>query len=323
MSNHPQNTNQSEEIDLGYLIKKLNGLVIKTIKLLFEVISFYLKYKFITILILIIGFGYGFYKDTKPQIVYSNEAIVIPNFESSDYLYDKIKALQIKAKEEDTTFLKQILGNEYYRFKDVQVEPILDIYNFVENSREKIDILRILYQNQNFDEFVENSSISRYYKYHRVVFKIAGQENSDKMIASLMDHINDNEHLKVYGEIYKSHYQKELIQYDQMISQIDSIMSSITLIDKNIGQGVSIFENMNPHLLLDRKQLFLNELLAAKTRIADSDDIIKVIKIDYNLKTGRIIPNKISKPIILLFIFSFIFFLRYSFKKLKEISENS
>jgi hypothetical protein len=322
MSNTPTTNSQQEEIDLGYLIKKINSLFIKLVKLFFEAISFFIKYKIITIIILLLGISYGYYKDLNRNTVYSNEAIVIPNFESSDYLYSKISALHLKAKAQDTVFLKNILGNEYNRFKGVQIEPLLDIYNFVENSREKIDILRILYQNQNFDEFVENQTISKYYKHHKVTFKVVGKKNSDKIIAALMNHINDNEHLKEYSSIYKAHYQNQIRQYDQMIGQIDSIITSLSLFDKNSNQGVSIFENMNPHLLLDRKQTFMQEILISKTRIADSDNIIKLQKIDYNLESGRTIPHKISQPILFLFLFSFVFFTRYSFRKLKKISEN-
>jgi len=321
MSNHLEHKNQSEEIDLGYLIRKINGLFIKLLKLFFEVISFFIKYKIISIIILIIGIAYGTYKDLNRKTVYNNEAIVIPNFESSDYLYDKINALQLKAKARDTVFLKSILGNEYYRFKGIQIEPMLDIYNFVANSRDKIDILRILYQNQNFDDFVENPTISKYYKYHKVTIKIAGYDNSDKVIASLMEHINDNDHLKEYSSIYRAHYHNQIRLYDQMIGQIDSVIASISYIDKNIGQGVSIIENSSPHLLFDKKKELIEGLLVSKTRIADSDDIIKVLKIDYNLKTGRTIPQKISRPILFLFLFSLIFFIRYSYRSLKEISE--
>src|SRR5690606_20461322 len=132
-----------EEIDLGYLFKKMNDLFKKSIKLLFEVIAFFLKYKFIVIALIVIGFAYGYYKDSHSKKLYLNQGIVIPNYESVDYLYDKVAVINEKILIGDTLYLKNLLGANYLNLIKINVEPIADIYNFSTKSREHVDVLRI------------------------------------------------------------------------------------------------------------------------------------------------------------------------------------
>ncbi len=45
---------------------------------------------------------------------YNNEVIVIPNFESVDYLYDKVEDSIQKIASNDTIYLKKIFGDQFY-----------------------------------------------------------------------------------------------------------------------------------------------------------------------------------------------------------------
>ena len=85
--------NSSEEIDLGYLFKKMGNLFKKFIKLIFLVLAFFVKFRVIVVILIIIGVGIGYYLDQNKEEVYNNEVIVIPNFESVDYLYSKINSI--------------------------------------------------------------------------------------------------------------------------------------------------------------------------------------------------------------------------------------
>src|SRR5690554_5483040 len=88
--------NSSEEIDLGYLFKKSNHFFKSIVRALFQVIEFFKRYWIIIFTLIIVGLGIGYYKDLKVEKSYYNELIVIPNFESVDYLYDKVEAINLK-----------------------------------------------------------------------------------------------------------------------------------------------------------------------------------------------------------------------------------
>jgi len=325
MTNHPQNTNQSEEIDLGYLFNKMGDFFKSFVKLLFLIFAFFQKYIYITILLIIIGIGYGYYKDKTSKKTYLNETIVIPNFESVDYLYGKVDALNSKILLRDTLFLKQILDTNYNKIKKLEIEPIVDIYNFVAKSREHIDIFRILFQNQELSEFVEDMATSKYYKYHKLNYTIVGDKSSEKVINDLLLHINTNEHFLEYQNVGRVNRTLEISENAKMIAQVDSVFKAVSTFSTENKSNQSLFINDNSQLntLLTTKRELLEDRMKLLMQDKDETDIVKLVSANYNLKPdGFIISNTIKYPIMLILLFSLVFFIGYAYKKLKVIAED-
>lgn len=325
MSNQLDQKNQSEEIDLGFLIHKINQLFKKSIVALFKIISFYLNYKFVVIALIVIGVAYGYYKDATAKPVFNNEAIVIPNFESVDYLYDKVEALNAKIESKDSIYLKTILDTNYRKVRKIEIEPIVDIYNFISKSRENIDIFRIFTQNQDIKEYMDEFSNSKYYKYHRMNIKIKGEQDSPEIFNQILSFFNDNNHYKNYQKDFIDRNNKQIEIHEQMIIQIDTILSSVTSSAGQSNQGVLISDNSQLHNLIERKRILSEEILKMKIQAVDYEDIIKVVKADYNLieTEGFTISPKIKSPLLLIFLFSMVFFIRHLYNNLKKIAENT
>lgn len=326
MSNTPNKIEKTEEIDLSYIITTVSNWFRNSIKLFFELKNFLIKQKYLFGSLIVLALLYGLYKDYTKTPVFDNTAIVIPNFESVDYLYDKVEALNAKVRGADSLYLMQILDTNYRRFRGVEIEPLEDIYNFVAKSRENIDILRILFQNQDFNEFVDHIATSKNYKYHRMNFKIRGEWHSKEMMDQLFAYLNDNEHLRNYQQIYIENSEFELAQIDKMISQVDSIFATATKItDHNLtGQSVFINDNSQLNNLLVSKMGLLEDRARLKIEMEDHKKIIKAVKIDYNLhREARFdISNKVKYPILIFLMFSFYFFARVVYKKLKLIADS-
>lgn len=325
MSNQLDQKNQSEEIDLGFLIHKINQLFKKAVVALFKIISFYLNYKFVVIALIVIGVAYGYYKDATAKPVFNNEAIVIPNFESVDYLYDKVEALNAKIESRDSIYLKTILDTNYRKVRKIEIDPIVDIYNFISKSRENIDIFRIFTQNQDIKEYMDEFSNSKYYKYHRMNVKIKGEEDSPEIFNQILSFFNDNSHYKNYQKDFIDRNNKQIEIHEQMIIQIDTILSSVTSSAGQSNQGVLISDNSQLHNLIERKRILSEEILKMKIQAVDYEDIIKVVKADYNLidTEGFTISPKIKYPLLLIFLFSMVFFIRHLYNNLKKIAENT
>lgn len=326
MSNKPTTNNHQEEIDLGYLLNKMNHLFKKSVKLFFELIGFFIKYKIIIGIIFVLALVFGIYKDQSTSVVYNNQALVIPNFESVDYLYDKVDALNAKVRGQDSLYLKQILGSNFRKLREIEIEPIIDIYSFGSKSRENIDILRILFQNQDFDEFVDHVANSKNYKYHRINFKILGEFDSKDIVKNLMFYLNENEHYVGYQSIFQEHYQFDLNEVEKMIGYVDSIFDSAKLISAHNATGQSVFINDNSQLnnLLFSKRSLIEDRVKLKLKIEDQEEIIKTVKLDFNLlpEYGFRVSNTVLYPFLVIFIFSLIFFFRYFYLKLRTIAES-
>lgn len=313
--------NSSEEIDIGYLFKKSNDFFKSVVRSLFLVLDFFIKYYIIVLVLLIIGFAYGYYKDSTEVSVYSNEVIVIPNFESVDYLYGKVEAINNKISAGDTIFLKQVVDSNFRKLNGLKIEPFVDIYNFVSESNRNFDVLRLISEKKDLFEYMEDPSIIKYYKYHRLQINIKGSEASKEMVADLLAYLNDNEHLKRYQSVYKENNAFEIQEYHKMIAQVDSVLRANSEI-AGTASNVSITNSADLFNLVEKKIKMLDDLLVLKTQTLDFEKPIKLVSADYNLKTKRFLSlsNKLKYPLLLVFLFSMVFFVIYLFKKLRRYS---
>ncbi|HLW31040.1 MAG TPA: hypothetical protein VKX40_02180 [Aequorivita sp.] len=315
--------NSSEEIDLGYLLKKSNDAFKSLARGIFQALNFFKKYYIWIIVLVIVGFGIGYYKDVNEKKFFDNQVVVIPNFESVDYLYDKIEAINLKIRAGDTIYLKTVFGENVGEIATMEIEPIVDIYNFVSKSRTNIDILRIISQNQNFSDYVKDISTSKYYKYHRIKIPIRGKEISEKVLDDLFAYLNSNEHFRAYQEIYTETKAYDLKEHFEMITQVDSLVKASSRM-YDIGSNVSVNNNSDLHYLIERKRLLIDDLYHIKMELLDYSSPIKVVSADYNLKPEKLIElsNKVKYPIMMVFLFSMIFFCLYLLKNLRKYAES-
>ena len=272
-------------------------------------------------MLLILGFGYGYYKDSKVVPTYTNEVLVIPNFESVDYLYDKIEVINNKISSGDTLYLQQVVDTNFRKLQNIKIEPIVDIYNFVSKSNRNFDVLRLFAEKQDFSEYIEDLSTSKYYKYHRMEISVLGNGSSEKMIADLFTFLNENEHFKEYQKVFVENNKFEIREYHNMVTQIDSLLKANA--QMNATANVNITNSADLFQLITRKKDILEEIVQLKTQEIDYNSTIKIVNADYNLETKSFLSlsNKVKYPLMLVFLFSMVFFILYLFKNLKRYSQ--
>lgn len=322
MSNTPVTNNQQEEIDLGYLLNKISQMFKKAVKIFFELIGFFLKYKTFVIILLLLCFFYGWYKDSRAVPVYDNKGIIIPNVESVDYFYDKVEAFNTKIKAKDSIYLKKILDTNYRKLIRIELEPISDIYNFLSKSRENIDIFRIFTQSQDLKDYLDEFSNNKYFKYHKINFRIRGTSNSDLIISQILEHLNNNSHYNEYVKVYRSNISQQIDEHKKMIKQIDSLFKSINIANVNGANGLFISDNSDIHNTFERKRLLVEEMLPLEMLLVDLEKPLNLVEINYNLESEKPIGNSIKYPIYFLILFTLYVFIRQTFNKLKRIATN-
>lgn len=327
MSNKPTTNNNQEEIDLGYLLKEFNSFLKKCVKLLFEIISIFLKFKFLTIGALILLFVYGIYVDSNKLKAYENKVILIPNFESIDYLYTQSQALNQKKASQDTVYLKSVFGKNYKQFNKIEIEPFVDIYDFVSTSRENVEIFKVFAQNSDISEYIKDLTNSKYYKYHLLTFQSVGKSSSEEIKDSIISYLNSNTHFNEYKNLFQENTEFSLQSNQDMIHQIDSVITASYRLSLTATPNQSVFLNDNSNLngLIHTKKMLVEDRQALLLKKNDENYVIKEVSSSFNLINTEIlsIPSKIKFPLYFLLIFSGAFIVYKSFMKLKKISTSN
>lgn len=312
---------KKDEVVLGDLLSAINSSINKIFILLYKIISFYKRYWIVLIALIIIGFGYEYYKTRNSKTTYINQLNVIPNFGSVDYLYDKIIGLNSKVKNRDTLSLKEVFNDEYKRIVSIEIKPIIDAYGFLSKSRENIDIFRIISTSQDITDYYEDETNIKHHKYHRINIKVVDNFNADKIVNSFISYLNVNNHFKDYQEINLENLNLQISQNDIMVDQIDSLVNS-----KSTGnQSITINSDLTLSNVISIKRALLREKLILQTRKKDGSQIIKLVDVNYNITSKSFFSKfKILKyPFILILLFSLTFLTRYFYKKIKIVAEEN
>src|SRR5690606_37770321 len=180
------------EIDLGHLFGKLTDLFRSFVRALFLVITFFVKYIIVIVALIITGVVGGYFMDKDDTEVYNNELIVIPNFESTQYFYDKVNSISVTINSRDSVFIKKIFGPNYKYVKHIEAEPIVDIYRLASGSRERVDLFKALTEKQDITDYVQDPQNFQYFKYHHLTIKIKGKMHSKEIIDATLNYLNDN-----------------------------------------------------------------------------------------------------------------------------------
>lgn len=317
--------NNQDEIDLGYLFNKISDLFRSFVRILFLVVAFFIKYIVIIVILILIGIGIGYYLDKNKTEVYNNELIVIPNFESTQYLYDKVDALSSKLRDGDTEFLQKTIGANYIELVTLEAEPIVDIFSFAATSRDRVDLFKVLTDKQDIPDYIKDPQNFQYFKYHHITIKVKGKEHSKEIVAAIEKYLNENEHFSEYMKVSRESTQFRIETSERTISQIDTILKSSASIDKGKSTLPSVMVSDNSQLndVIESKDRMLYNLLKLNMQKVDEQSIIKVAAINYNVSdfSGFYISNKVKYPVILVLLFSGFFFLKYIYKKMKHFVE--
>lgn len=315
MSNSPQSNPNDKEIDLSQLSKKIGGIIQSFVDWLFDGILFIRKNIVVIGVLFIIGAGLGFYLDIKTK-VYDHEVIVTPNFGSTDYLYSKIFLIDSKIKEGDTIFLKKIGIKNPTKFTRIEIEPIIDVYGFINNSEQNFELLKLMAEDGDLKKIVKENMTSKNYKYHLISYTTRGKSEEESTLNPVLNFLNDSDFYKKIQKEYLNNIAVKIKENDGIIAQINGVMNQFSkTVNSSQKSDKLVYYNDNTQLneVLKTKEGLINEQGAKRIELVTSDKVIKEISTTLNVENTKFSYGK--KKFILPFFFIAFFILLV---KLKE-----
>ena len=272
------NNNQDQEIDLGQLTNSIKKAYQGVIDSFFDFV-FFLKKKLIILGVLfILGVVLGYLSD-KTSKKYVSEIIVAPNLGGSDYLYARIDLLASKLKENDSAFFKSIGINNIESMSNITVEPVIDIYTFVNNNTaiagnaqntQNFELVKLLAENEDINTVIKDEKTSKNYPYHKIIINSSLKISSKDMIQPLLNYLNSDPYFNTILKVTKENIQIKMKKNEEQLVQVDEI---ITQISKNLGKDKSnsnlVYNNENNEIngLFTLKNGLLSEIGSQKVQL--------------------------------------------------------
>ncbi len=321
MSDNLAKRNASDdEVDLGFIFSSVKSVYNSLAKSIIGVFKFYFKHKFYLLGLIIIGALLGFFYENNTDKTYENELLVLPNFSSTNYVYNKVEAINYKIEAKDSVYLKTIFGKDYKNLKEIRMEPVVDIYFFLSKNETYKELFELLYEEEAEIDFIENPINSRNFKYHRIFIKVKGEENHEKISKTFLNYINQNKHFNELKVLSRESLSLRIQKENEIINQIDTIVKY----SKHQNNGslkefdLSINDNQGLNTLLQRKKSMIENLVYLNVELINQQTILKYVDSNYKvLKRDSFIDSSKVKlfPILLIVLYSVFFLFRTLYLK--------
>lgn len=307
-SNLPINSNE-QEIDLGKIAKKINRGFENFLSWIFSGILFF-KRNFLLILgLIVVGYFFGSMLDKNIKS-YDNQIIVSPNFGSTDYVYSKIELLQSKINEGDTMFLKKIGIGDVEKFKRIKIEPIIDVYKFINNKTENFELIKLFAEKGSVDKIVEDKLTSKNYPFHLISFTTSKVTTEEKTIKPFLNYLNDSYHFKEIQKEFINNINIKMKANDSIIKQIDGLMNQFAKVSESSHSEKLVYYNENTQLneIIKTKELLVREQGQLRLDLVNLNKVVKESSIIINDKNTKGFAGKLKLifPLFLLFILMFL-----------------
>lgn len=310
---------QEQEIDLGQLSKKISDFFQKLIDSFFDLILFIKRNIIIIILLFVIGIVLGYFMDKKSK-QYDHEVVVLPNFNSVDYLYSKIKLINSKRKEGDTLFLKSIGIKEPKKLGLIEVEPIVDVYKFINQRESNFDLIKLMAEDGDFDKIIESETTAKNYPYHLIKIKTKKNFEKEDFIVPIMNYLEDSEYFSIVQKEMLSSLKMEIEANEETIIQINNILNEFNnTTGSNSKSDKLIYYNENNQLndVIKSKEEIIGKLTGNKISLINYQKTIKEVSSTLNIKDtkGTNGKMKLILPFLFVFLFMTIVFVRKFYKR--------
>jgi uncharacterized protein YneF (UPF0154 family) len=309
MSETPQNNLDNQEIDLSQVSKKIGQFFENISTSIFKGILFLKRNIIVVSILFIVGAALGYYLD-KNNKTYENKIFVQPNFGSVDYLYSKIELIESKIKDNDTVFLRDEVGiKNTKKFKKISIEPIADVYKFVENKSQNFELIKLMSEDGDIKKVLSENVTSKNYPYHLISFVTLDKTEYKETVEPLLKYLNSSEYYNLIQKQYLSNVNVKMAENDSIINQINGFLNSFSnTVNGSQKSDKLVYYNENSQLndVIKTKDLLVYEQGQHRLELINQDKIVKSNAEIINIKNTESINGKLKIVLPFLFILLFV-----------------
>jgi hypothetical protein len=324
--------NKNDEIDLGFVFRKLGGAYKALLVNIFRLIQFVFNKWYIFLSLIIFGVIAGYYMDKTSLPSKQATLIAQINFDGSNYIYDAIEQLNGKIKEYDTLSLQEWKFYEEGEILiyNVEIEPIVNIFDILDDAQtsdRNIEVL--LEQSQYTDDLLMSEMFIPQYKSHRIIIQTSPLAD-DSVIQYLLNYLNSNEILNQIKDVTIHNSKRKISQNLQSIAYMDSIFKVYGTLVKADSQPNQVsfssydVNNGSIHMMFREKKEIQEEIEDLEVELLKYDNIIEVINKPLLKVQKSFFANKTKfLPLFLVVLFLIATAFRNLYLRAKRLSEEN
>lgn len=310
---YPHNTSSDEqEVDLKHLSNRMSSFYDNFIFNVYRLLRFLRRRWYVVLALIIVGAGLGFYIDSTKAGRLRHELLVVPNFSSVDYLYQKVEDYDRLKLNKD--LIASNAGNEVYKIK---IEPVYDVYNYILTDPLHFEAFKTLSERAiDLEKYSKSKLASKNYKYHILTVYTDGLGDTEMTVNKIMEELNSDEYFNKRKEIEKRNTIAKREEIAKSIEHINGLF-------QRLGSSNSVNDitmNAYPELadVLTAKEGLMKQLNAVDVQMIEQDKVIYLATKMMNINVNPFLPYYITIPFILLSIYIAGAYFNFKVRSLKK-----
>lgn len=291
---------QDQEIDMYFLWRKLKDLTDSLGYMFVQALNFLKKNALILLGLIVAGVVIGYFLDVRKGNIYQHDVILIPNFDSQSYLYEKIK---------NTTFEEDSV------ITGVKIAPIVDVYMFL-SSGSNLKIAEFMSENNvNFTDHKQGNQTEKMYKYHILSIYTKKEDTNGKIVNDFLAELNQEKHFLEKQKIEKKNIENRINESQVSINNINAFFEKLGNSALTSGQrdlNIEMYPEING--LLTSKQNLVESISWLRSIQMEQSKVFYDASIISNIEV-KSIPNKVILPFAMIFLFVIFVFVRRMYKR--------
>ncbi len=320
----------NDEIDLAYLLNKVNEMFKNLSIAFYNAIQFVIKRWYIFLILILIGIGLGYYIEKDIKLDKVSTLIIRTNFDTARYAYHALSTLEKKSIPKDSMFLlKNGFRADSTEIRKIEVKPMVNFNELSDNFVDKDRIIDALLRNVEFkDEEVVSNSFFSDYKYHEVELVLSSHAN-EGTITKIINYLNNDDFVIKRVETGKKILEENIALNEFSIKQIDSTISNYndkTFLPSSTAPFVVVDKNFSYAGVLIEKSRIQNENTKLKEELVYAENaVVRIDKPNMVFDKGSKLKKKyVLYPIIFVFCYVFGLWLLNKYKRIqKEVWEKN
>ena len=330
----PKASSTSEEIDLGQLFHMFKRGLHRLFRGVLRIFLFLKKNAIKLIALILLGLAIGFLLSMFVAKKLKSEVIVMPNFESKDYLYAVVDEIQANVNSRDTLFFSNMgIGVNELKGFEISIEPVEIEELEADKLKESNDYLEIL-QKFKEDDFVVDVIKSEILKKtvltHRITFAHKNAIKGEEYVSKMLAYINNNTYFKEIREVALQNAKVRIEKNTELIAQVDDLVANfnkqLATSDTSSGrEGILLFDkerSLDVPDLLKLKNELVKEIEDKQLDLVEQKEAINIINFGKTQVVQKQFLNKslIFLPAILVGLFFAWSLLVFLNRKSKELT---
>jgi hypothetical protein len=235
-----------------------------------------------------------------------------------------VNSINSKLETGDSLYNKYIFGEYYDRVKEVEVVPVIDVYELVNKSKENKETFKLLLDEFGDISFLEDEININEYPTHKIKIYINEQADNEMISNRLYDHLASNSYYNELKTTTLESYKEQLEQSKTIRTQIDSILkdqkgNTLPNLDNN---AINFSGSQDLNELLSRKQELLINDLEVRNSLSSEDEVLKIIDSSFGIYDEERTRSYTILPIIFVGVYCLVFFIIYLNKRVKRFIED-